>query len=38
LLPGIVLDAYPVNAVNAARALDIARRMVPTPPFQEGAA
>ncbi len=38
LLPAIVLDAYPVNAVNAVRALEIARRMVPTPPFQEGAA
>ena len=37
LLPGIVLDAYPANAVNAASALDIARRMAPTPPFQEAA-
>jgi hypothetical protein len=37
LLPGIVLDAYPANAVNATRAFDIARRMVPTPPFQESA-
>jgi hypothetical protein len=35
LLPAIVLDAYPASAVNAARALDIARRVVPTPPFQE---
>jgi SpoVK/Ycf46/Vps4 family AAA+-type ATPase len=36
LLPAIVLDAYPASAVNAARALDIARCLVPTPPFQEG--
>jgi AAA+ superfamily predicted ATPase len=36
LLPAIVLDAYPASAVNAARALDITRRLVPTPPFQEG--
>jgi AAA+ superfamily predicted ATPase len=37
LLPSIVLDAYPSNAVNPARALEIARGMVPTPPFQESA-
>ena len=36
LLPSIVLDAYPANAVTAARALEIATSMVPTPPFQEG--
>ena len=36
LLPAIVLDAYPASAVNAARVLDITRRLVPTPPFQEG--
>jgi AAA+ superfamily predicted ATPase len=38
LLPAIVLDAYPANAVSATRALDIARRLVPTQPFQESAA
>jgi len=38
LLPAIVLDAYPANAVSPARALEIARRMAPTPPFQDGAA
>ena len=38
LLPAIVLDAYPANAVNPARAVEIARAMIPTPPFQEGAA
>ena len=38
LLPAIVLDAYPASAVNSARALEIARGMVPTAPFQEGAA
>jgi SpoVK/Ycf46/Vps4 family AAA+-type ATPase len=36
LLPSIVLDAYPSNAVTPARAMDIATLMVPTPPFQEG--
>lgn len=38
LLPAIVLDAYPASAVNSARALEIARGMVPTAPFQEGVA
>ncbi|WP_137391930.1 AAA family ATPase [Rhodoligotrophos defluvii] len=38
LLPNIVLDAYPTQTVTAARALEIARRMAPTPPFQDGAA
>jgi AAA+ superfamily predicted ATPase len=37
LLPAIVLDAYPENAVNPARAVEIARGMIPTPPFQDGA-
>jgi len=37
LLPAIVLDAYPSNAVNPSRALEIARGIVPTPPFKEGA-
>lgn len=36
LLPGIVLDAYPGKAVTPKRALEIARNMVPTPPFQDG--
>ncbi len=35
LLPTIVLDAYPSQPVNAARALKIARSMRPTPPFEE---
>lgn len=38
LLPAIVLDAYPTQQVTAARALEIAREMLPTPPFQDGAA
>jgi AAA+ superfamily predicted ATPase len=38
LLPAIVLDAYPSEAVNAARALSIARTTAPTPPFQEASA
>ncbi len=36
LLPTIVLDAYPDQAVNPQRAIAIAQRMIPTPPFQEG--
>lgn len=38
LLPAIVLDAYPSQAVNAARALEIAQKMAPTAPFQDSAA
>jgi AAA+ superfamily predicted ATPase len=37
LLPSIVLDAYPTSAVAPVRAIDIARAMLPTPPFQDGA-
>jgi hypothetical protein len=37
LLPAIVLDAYPANAVSPARAVEIAQGMVPTAPFQETA-
>jgi SpoVK/Ycf46/Vps4 family AAA+-type ATPase len=35
LVPAIVLDAYPTQAIQPGRALEIARAMVPTPPFQE---
>jgi SpoVK/Ycf46/Vps4 family AAA+-type ATPase len=38
LLPAIVLDAYPNKPVEAGRALEIARAMVPTPPFKDTAA
>jgi AAA+ superfamily predicted ATPase len=38
LLPTIVLDAYPAHKVTPSRALEIARAMIPTPPFQDGAA
>lgn len=38
LLPSIVLDAYPVDAVNPERAVEIARGMAPTAPFQDSAA
>jgi AAA+ superfamily predicted ATPase len=38
LLPSIILDAYPTKAVTAARAIEIARTVVPTPPFQEKSA
>src|ERR1019366_6625110 len=37
LLPSVVLDAYPAHAISPGRALEIARAMTPTPPFQEGA-
>ena len=37
-VPAIVLDAYPGQMVNAVRALEIARKMVPTAPFQDGQA
>lgn len=37
LLPAIVLSAYPAHAVDAARALELVREIVPTPPFQEAA-
>jgi AAA+ superfamily predicted ATPase len=37
LLPAIVLDAYPSKPIDGARAVEIARAMVPTPPFRDGA-
>jgi AAA+ superfamily predicted ATPase len=36
LLPAIVLDAYPSKPIDGARAVEIARAMVPTPPFRDG--
>lgn len=35
LLPAIVLDAYPTRSVDPARALEIARQLQATPPFEE---
>lgn len=35
LIPTILLDAYPERAVEPRRALEIAQRTVPTPPFKE---
>ena len=35
LLPAIVLHAYPDSAVDPDRAIEIARAMTPTAPFQE---
>jgi AAA+ superfamily predicted ATPase len=35
LLPGIVLDAYPSKGVAPGRAVEIAKSLIPTPPFQE---
>lgn len=37
LLPAVILDAYPGGPVKAARAIEITRTLMPTPPFQEGA-
>lgn len=36
LLPGIVLDAYPDHPINVKRALEIAKKMAPTPRFMDG--
>ena len=38
LLPTIVLDAYPTGPIEPKRAIEIARQMVPTPPFREDSA
>lgn len=35
LIPAIVLDAYPSKAIEPERALRVAHRIEPTPPFQE---
>jgi AAA+ superfamily predicted ATPase len=34
-LPAVVLDAYPARPVSGARAVEIARAMLPTPPFKD---
>lgn len=36
LVPSMVLNAYPHRPVTATSALDVAARMVPTPPFKDG--
>jgi len=35
LIPAIVLDAYPNQSITPERALRVAQRIEPTPPFQE---
>lgn len=35
LLPSIILDAYPDDPVCAQRTLEITKRTIPTPPFEE---
>lgn len=35
LIPSIILDAYPDKPINASRALELARTIEATPPFQE---
>jgi hypothetical protein len=34
-LPNLILDAYPDNAIQPKRAIELAKKMVPTPPFKE---
>jgi SpoVK/Ycf46/Vps4 family AAA+-type ATPase len=34
-LPTVVLDAYPSKPITARRALEIAKHMLPTPPFKD---
>ena len=36
LLPTLVLDAYPARPIEGPRAVEIARGMRPTPPFEDG--
>lgn len=38
LIPALVLDAYPSKPVDGSRAVQIARGMTPTPPFQDNPA
>lgn len=35
LLPAIVLDAYPDGPIKASRAVELARAILPTPPFRD---
>ncbi len=34
-LPNLILDAYPDKAIQPKRAIELAKKMVPTPPFKE---
>lgn len=36
LVPGIVMRAYPNNAIDPADAIHFAESMIPTPPFEDG--
>ncbi len=35
LLPSIILDAYPDNAINPAKAIELVKTIIPTSPFKE---
>jgi hypothetical protein len=35
LLPNLILDAYPNSAIQPKRAIELAKKMLPTPPFKE---
>jgi SpoVK/Ycf46/Vps4 family AAA+-type ATPase len=37
LIPAIVLDAYPTQAINPKRAFEVTKTIIPTPPFKESA-
>lgn len=34
-LPNLILDAYPEKAIQPKRAIELAKKMIPTPPFKE---
>ena len=35
LLPSILLEAYPENAISGKQSIEIAKKIIPTPPFNE---
>jgi AAA+ superfamily predicted ATPase len=35
VMPSIILDAYPDKAINAARAIEVVKEIIPTSPFKE---
>lgn len=37
LLPAIIFESYPSRSINTSDAIDIAKRIIPTPQFKDGA-
>ena len=35
LFPAVILDSYPYHSITPKRAIEIARKMIPSPPFQD---